>query len=39
MLRNVMHTMDDVEALSFIYSKMKQTQDNEEFLNAMNPQE
>ncbi|HIV48364.1 transcription termination factor Rho [uncultured Helicobacter sp.] len=39
MLRNVMHTMDDVEALSFIYTKMKQTQDNEEFLNAMNPQE
>ncbi|WP_394954442.1 transcription termination factor Rho [uncultured Helicobacter sp.] len=39
MLRNVMHTMDDVEALSFIYNKMKQTQDNEEFLNAMNPQE
>lgn len=39
MLRNVMHTMNDVEALSFIYNKMKQTQDNEEFLNAMNPQE
>lgn len=35
MLRNVMHTMDDVEALSFIYSKMKQTKDNEEFLNMM----
>lgn len=39
MLRNVMHTMDDTEALSFIYSKMKQTKDNEEFLNMMNPQE
>lgn len=39
MLRNVMHTMDDVEALSFIYTKMKQTEDNEEFLNAMNPQQ
>lgn len=39
MLRNVMHTMDDVEALSFIYSKMKQTRDNEEFLNMMNTQE
>lgn len=35
MLRNVMHTMDDIEALSFIYSKMKQTKDNEEFLNMM----
>ena len=39
MLRNVMHTMDDVEALTFIYSKMKQTQDNAEFLNMMNSQE
>ena len=39
MLRNVMHTMDDVEALTFIYSKMKQTRDNEEFLNIMNAQE
>lgn len=36
MLRNVMHTMDDIEALSFIYSKMKQTQNNEEFLSIMN---
>ena len=35
MLRNVMHTMDDIEALSFIYSKMNQTKDNEEFLNMM----
>ena len=39
MLRNVMHTMDDIEALTFIYSKMKQTRDNEEFLNMMNAQE
>lgn len=39
MLRNVMHTMDDVEALTFIYSKMKQTKDNEEFLNMMNDKE
>ncbi|MCX2716553.1 transcription termination factor Rho [Helicobacter sp. MIT 21-1697] len=39
MLRNVMHTMDDIEALTFIYSKMKQTQNNEEFLNMMNSQE
>ncbi|RDU53911.1 transcription termination factor Rho [Helicobacter sp. MIT 00-7814] len=38
-LRNVMHQMDDIEALSFVYSKMKQTENNEEFLNAMNPQE
>lgn len=36
MLRNVMHTMDDIEALSFIYSKMKQTKNNEEFLSIMN---
>lgn len=36
MLRNVMHTMDDIEALSFIYSKMKQTENNEEFLSIMN---
>ena len=35
MLRNVMHTMDDVGALPFIYSKMKQTKNNEEFLNMM----
>ena len=35
MLRNVMHTTDDVEALTFIYSKMKQTKNNEEFLNMM----
>ncbi|AAP76620.1 transcription termination factor Rho [Helicobacter sp. MIT 03-1614] len=39
MLRNVMHTMDDIEALTFIYSKMKQTENNEEFLNMMNSQE
>lgn len=38
-LRNVMHSMDDVEALSFIYSKMKQTKDNQEFLSIMNSQE
>ena len=36
MLRNVMQQMDDVEALSFIYSKMQKTKDNEEFLNLMN---
>lgn len=36
MLRNVMQQMDDVEALSFIYAKMQQTKDNEEFLNCMN---
>lgn len=38
-LRNVMHSMDDVEALSFVYSKMKQTKDNQEFLSIMNSQE
>lgn len=35
-LRNAMHTMDDVEALSFLYAKMKQTASNDEFLNMMN---
>ncbi len=35
-LRNVMQQMDDIEALSFVYSKMQQTKDNEEFLNLMN---
>ncbi|WP_104747552.1 transcription termination factor Rho [Helicobacter cetorum] len=35
-LRNVMQQMDDVEALSFVYSKMQQTKDNEEFLHLMN---
>lgn len=36
MLRSVMQQMDDIEALGFIYDKMKQTKDNEEFLNKMN---
>lgn len=36
MLRSVMQQMDDIEALGFIYEKMKQTKDNEEFLNKMN---
>ncbi|PAF48691.1 transcription termination factor Rho [Helicobacter sp. 12S02232-10] len=36
MLRNVMQQMDDIEALTFIYSKMQKTKDNEEFLNMMN---
>ncbi|WP_299326850.1 transcription termination factor Rho [uncultured Helicobacter sp.] len=39
MLRNVMQQMDDIEALSFIYAKMQQTKDNEEFLNKMNEKE
>ncbi len=39
MLRNVMQQMDDIEALSFIYSKMQRTKDNEEFLNSMNEKE
>lgn len=39
MLRNVMQQMDDIEALSFIYSKMQKTKDNEEFLNLMNEKE
>ncbi|MDO7252864.1 transcription termination factor Rho [Helicobacter cappadocius] len=39
MLRNVMQQMDDIEALTFIYSKMHKTKDNEEFLNMMNEKE
>lgn len=39
MLRSVMQQMDDIEALTFIYSKMQQTKDNEEFLNKMNEQD
>ncbi|PAF54377.1 transcription termination factor Rho [Helicobacter sp. 13S00482-2] len=39
MLRNVMQQMDDIEALTFIYSKMQKTKDNEEFLNMMNEKE
>ncbi len=39
MLRSVMQQMDDIEALTFIYSKMQQTKDNEEFLNKMNESE
>ena len=34
-----MQQMDDIEALTFIYSKMQQTKDNEEFLNKMNEQD
>lgn len=36
MLRNVMGQMDDIEALTFIYSKMTKTKDNDEFLMLMN---
>ncbi|PAF42496.1 transcription termination factor Rho [Helicobacter sp. 11S02596-1] len=39
MLRNVMQQMDDIEALTFIYSKMQKTKDNDEFLNMMNEKE
>ncbi|PAF46032.1 transcription termination factor Rho [Helicobacter sp. 11S02629-2] len=35
-LRNTMQQMDDIEALTFIYSKLKDTKNNDEFLNAMN---
>ncbi len=36
-LRNVMNSMDDeAEALRFIYSKLKNTKDNDEFLSKMN---
>ncbi|WP_253248049.1 transcription termination factor Rho [Helicobacter sp. 13S00401-1] len=35
-LRNTMQQMDDIEALTFIYSKLKDTKNNDEFLSAMN---
>lgn len=36
-LRNVMQQMNnEVEALTFLYSKMQKTKDNEEFLSIMN---
>jgi len=36
MLRNVMHQMDEVEALTFLYDKLKKTKNNNEFLSIMN---
>lgn len=36
MLRNVISQMDDIEALNFLYSKIKDTKNNDEFLLAMN---
>lgn len=35
-LRNVMNEMNGIEALTFLYSKLKKTKDNEEFLSIMN---
>ncbi len=35
-LRNVMSSMNELEALKFLYSKMLKTKDNEEFLSIMN---
>ena len=35
-IRNVIATMDDVEALKFLYPKMQKTKNNEEFLNIIN---
>lgn len=35
-LRNVMHQMDEIEALTFLYSKMQKTKDNAEFMSIMN---
>ncbi len=35
-LRNAMQSMDEVEALKFLYSKMLKTKNNEEFLSIMN---
>ncbi len=35
-LRSAMSQMEDVEALKFLYSKMKRTKNNDEFLSIMN---
>ncbi len=35
-LRNAISTMDEVEALKFLYSKMQKTKNNEEFFASMN---
>jgi len=35
-LRSAMSQMDDIEALKFLYSKMKKTKNNDEFLSIMN---
>lgn len=35
-LRNAISQMDDTESLTFLYSKMKNTTDNDDFLSAMN---
>lgn len=35
-IRNVIATMEDVEALKFLYAKMLKTKDNKEFLSIMN---
>ncbi len=35
-LRNAISSMDEVEALKFLYSKMQKTKDNEEFFASMN---
>ena len=35
-LRSAIGTMDDVEALKFLYSKMLTTKNNEELLSIMN---
>lgn len=38
-LRNFMQQLGDIEALNLIYSKMKDSSSNDEFLNKMNEQE
>lgn len=38
-LRNFMQQLGDIEALNLIYSKMKDSKSNEEFLNKMNDKE
>lgn len=38
-LRNFMQQLGDIEALNLIYSKMKDSKNNEDFLNKMNEQE
>ena len=35
-IRNIIATMDDIEALKFLYSKMLKTKNNKELLSIMN---
>jgi len=34
-LRKILHPMDELAAMEFLYDKLKQTKTNEEFFNSM----